>query len=145
VNQWCEFKFVEGRQKYCQLIDLILILFGLIFGRIYIYINYPWKKYDDNNIRPKIKPNSIRIRSMSWQYFCLPSTGFELTPLIHCNTNRLILCPAPKTTLPHPLLNILKCFTLYQVTIIPSYLYSEMREFKIFKTSHFVTWPFSEW
>ena len=42
------------------------------------------------------------------------------------------------------ILSILKCVTLYQVTIIPSYLYSEMREFKIFNTSHFVTWLFSE-
>ena len=29
--------------------------------------------------------------------------------------------------------SILKCVTLYQMTIIPSYLYSEMRELKIFK------------
>ena len=34
------------------------------------------------------------------------------------------------------ILSILKCVTLYQVTIIPSYLYSAMREFKIFNTSH---------
>jgi hypothetical protein len=31
------------------------------------------------------------------------------------------------------ILSILKCVTIYQVTIIPSYLYSEMRELKIFK------------
>jgi hypothetical protein len=31
------------------------------------------------------------------------------------------------------ILSILKCVTLYQVTIIPSYLYSEMSELKIFK------------
>jgi hypothetical protein len=31
------------------------------------------------------------------------------------------------------ILSILKCVTLYQVTIIPSYLYSEMWELKIFK------------
>jgi hypothetical protein len=43
------------------------------------------------------------------------------------------------------ILSILKCVTLYQVTIIPSYLYSQMRKFKIFNTSHFVTWLFSEW
>ena len=42
------------------------------------------------------------------------------------------------------ILSILKCITLYQVTIIPSYLYSEMRELKIFNTSHFVTWLISE-
>jgi hypothetical protein len=37
------------------------------------------------------------------------------------------------------ILGILKCVTLYQLTIIPSYFYSEMREFKIFNASHFVT------
>jgi hypothetical protein len=35
------------------------------------------------------------------------------------------------------ILTIPKRVTLFQVTIIPSYLYSEMREFKIFNTSHF--------
>ena len=34
------------------------------------------------------------------------------------------------------ILSILKCVTLSQVTIIPSYLYSEMRELKIFDMSH---------
>ena len=42
------------------------------------------------------------------------------------------------------ILCILKWVTLYQVTIIPSYYYSEMRELKIFNTPHFVTWLFSE-
>jgi hypothetical protein len=40
------------------------------------------------------------------------------------------------------ILSILKCVTLYQVTImtiIPSYLYSQMRKFKVCNTSHFVT------
>jgi hypothetical protein len=36
-----------------------------------------------------------RIRFLSCQIFVLPSTGFELTPLIHCSTNRLALCSAP--------------------------------------------------
>ena len=44
---------------------------------------------------PTIKPNSVRIRFLSCQICVLPSTGFELTPLLHCNTNRLTLCPAP--------------------------------------------------
>ena len=48
-----------------------------------------------NYIRLKIKPNSVRIRFFSCQIFVLPSTGFELTPLIHCSTNRLALSPAP--------------------------------------------------
>jgi hypothetical protein len=42
----------------------------------------------------KIKPNSVRIRSLCCHIFVLPSTGFEPTPLIHCSTNRLVLCPA---------------------------------------------------
>ena len=54
-------------------------------------------------LRLKIKPNSVRIRFQSCQIFVLPSTGFEFTPLIHCSTNRLTLCPAPQTTRPHPL------------------------------------------
>ena len=40
-------------------------------------------------LRLEIKPNSVRIRSLSCQIFVLSSTGFELTPLIHCSTNRL--------------------------------------------------------
>ena len=46
-------------------------------------------------IRLKIKPNSVRIRFLSCQICFLPSTGFELTPLIHYSANRLALCPAP--------------------------------------------------
>ena len=42
-------------------------------------------------IRLKIKPNSVRIRSLSWQMFVFPSTGFELTPLIHCRHQSLSL------------------------------------------------------
>jgi hypothetical protein len=37
------------------------------------------------NIRLKIKPNSVRIRFLSCKIFVLPSTGFELTPLIVLN------------------------------------------------------------
>ena len=33
--------------------------------------------------------------------FVLPSTGFELTPLINCNNNRLALYPGLKTTRSH--------------------------------------------
>ena len=43
----------------------------------------------------KIKPKSVRIRYLSCQIFVLPSTGFELTPLIHCSTILLALRPAP--------------------------------------------------
>ena len=46
-------------------------------------------------LRLKIKPNSVRIRFLRYQICVLPSTGFELTPLIHCIPNRLALCPAP--------------------------------------------------
>ena len=58
-------------------------LFCVLVCNIYIYI------------RLKIKPNSVRIRFLSCQFFVLPSTGFEFTPLIHFSTNRLALCPAP--------------------------------------------------
>ena len=51
----------------------------------------------------KIKPDSVRIRSLSCQFFVLPLTGFELTPLIHCSTNHLAVCPAYQTTRPYPL------------------------------------------
>ena len=66
----------------------MLSLFSIVFHWeqwLYIYIY----------IRLKVKPNSVRIRSMRWQIFVLPSTGFELTPLIQCSTNRLVLCTAP--------------------------------------------------
>ena len=62
-------------------------IFQLNRGYIYIYI-YIY-------IRLKIKPNSVRIRFYSCQIFVLPSTGFEPTPLLHCSTIRLALCPAP--------------------------------------------------
>ena len=59
--------------------------------------------YANIQIRLKIKPNSVRIRFQSCQFVVLPSTGFEPTPLIHCNTIRLALRPAPQTTRPHRL------------------------------------------
>ena len=66
------------------------VLFFLYY--IYIYL--------------KIKPNSVKIRFLSCKILVHPSTGFELTPLIHCSTIRLALRPAPYTTRPHPLPNI---------------------------------------
>ena len=50
-------------------------------------------------IRLKIKPNSVRIRFLSCQIFVLPSTGFELTPLIHCSA----AAPKPYVQRPRPL------------------------------------------
>ena len=41
------------------------------------------------------RSNSNTVWFLSCQIFVLPSTGFELTPLIHCSTNRLALCPVP--------------------------------------------------
>jgi hypothetical protein len=49
---------------------------------------------NDKYIRLKIIPNSVRIIFLSCQICVLPSTGFELTPLLHCSTNRFALCPA---------------------------------------------------
>ena len=54
----------------------------------------PLRIMPDIYIRLKIKPNSVRITSLSCKIFVLPSTGFERAPLIHCSTNRLALCPA---------------------------------------------------
>ena len=51
--------------------------------------NYP-------TITTTTTPNwAIRTKLYTQNNFVLPSTGFELTPLIHCRTNRFALCPAP--------------------------------------------------
>jgi hypothetical protein len=51
-----------------------------------------WQQLSQQDIRRlKIKPNSVRIRFLSCQICVLPSTGFELTPLLHCSTNCLAL------------------------------------------------------
>jgi hypothetical protein len=36
---------------------------------------------------------SLELDFRAVNFFVLPSTGFELTPLIHCNTIRLVLRP----------------------------------------------------
>jgi hypothetical protein len=70
------------------------------------------------------KPNSVRIIFLSCQIYILLLTGFELTPLIHCSTNRFALLPAPYTTRPHPLhkngTSIVEVFLVSQVTLISS-------------------------
>ena len=38
----------------------------------------------------KIKPNSVRIRYFSWQFFLFSVTGFELTSLTHTQQNQLL-------------------------------------------------------
>jgi hypothetical protein len=86
-------------------------LFVLLYFCLDIHYNYPRSLWDISYnltlhsmlsspyiyvyiyIRLKIKPNSVRIIFLSCQYFVLPSTGFELTPLIHCSTIRLALRP----------------------------------------------------
>ena len=75
-------------------------------------------------IHLKIKPNSVRIRFQSCHIFVLPSTGFELTPLIHCSTIRLTLRPAPQTTRPHPLQYMFLCIYIYGSKQKYKYLYS---------------------
>jgi hypothetical protein len=42
-------------------------------------------------MRLKIKPNSVRIRSLSCQFFVFPSTGFELTPTCLMSISRFSL------------------------------------------------------
>jgi hypothetical protein len=69
---------VEERKKMCQLKDLILILFGLIFRRMYIYI------YTSENVQPN-SPNSARISFLSSQIVFLPNGIWHhsINPLIH--------------------------------------------------------------
>ena len=93
---------------YCRIKQKI---FCHIFINLYLHLIYTmYVKYVVGAInmlyiyiRLKIKPNNVRIRFQCCQNFVLPSTGFELTPLIHCSTIRLALRPAPQTTRPHPL------------------------------------------
>ena len=85
-------------------------LLGYTFSDVYIYI------YIYIYIRLKIKPTqSVIIRSLSWHISVLSSTGIELTTLIHCSTNHLALCPAPKpkATQRHPLYI---CMTYHRVS-----------------------------
>ena len=86
-------------------------------------------------IRMVLTENNKFLRIFSFTLFIVNEYFTTVTKLKIC-THRLLLTI---------ILNILKCVTLYQVTIIPSYLYSEMREFKIFNRPHFVNWLFSEW
>jgi len=37
----------------------------------------------------KIQLNSVRVKIFSWQFFVLPSAGFESKPLVHYSTNLL--------------------------------------------------------
>jgi hypothetical protein len=75
-------------------VSMIRYSLSCLVGRfIYIYMY----------IRLKIKPSSVRILFLSCQIVFLPSTAFEVTPLIHCRTNLLALCLVPWTTRPHPL------------------------------------------
>ena len=84
-DNWLPHIAWNGNQNF---ISLIVNKIKIIYTGIYIYT------------RLKIKPNSARIRFLSYQIFVLPATGFEFTPLIHCSTNRLVLSPAPYTTGP---------------------------------------------
>jgi hypothetical protein len=58
---------------------------------------------------------------------------------------KYLLCKVTPVFIHHLLLtislNILKCVTLYQVTIIPSCLYSQMRELRIFKDFYYGNLP----
>ena len=54
--------------------------------------------FSDVYIRLKFEPSGVGIGFWSCQAFVLPSTVFELTPLMHCGTIRLVLRPVPSTT-----------------------------------------------
>ena len=110
INRYCvvkkkrfyrEFEFSPRNENF-NLLVRIKFLNLLLLLYIYIYINKIsavqlglLQRNFIMHIRLKIKPNSVRIRSLSCQLFFLPSTEFELTPLIHCSTNRLALYPVP--------------------------------------------------
>ena len=85
-------------------------------------------------IRTVLTENNKYLCIFSFTVFIVNEYFITVTKLRICAHHLLLMI----------ILSILKCVTLYQVTIIPSYLYSEMRELKIFNTSHFVTWLFSE-
>ena len=78
----------------------------------YIYIH----------VRLKIKPNSVRIRFLSCQMFVLPPTGFELTLLIHCSSNRLALCPAPTSTTSAPYIYVFNQFIYYVIVAVVDFV-----------------------
>ena len=74
-------------------------------------------------IRLKMKPNSVRIRFVCCQIFAHPSTGFELTPLIHCRHQSLsFMSSAIYIYFSFHYLNIVtlshRCFTINNVNRI---------------------------
>jgi hypothetical protein len=73
VSKWCEFKFHRGKKTNLKIqrSNSNTVWFNL-----------------QTYIRLKIKPNSVRIIFQSCQIVVLPSTGFELTPLIHIYKQR---------------------------------------------------------
>jgi hypothetical protein len=75
-------------------------------------------------IRTVLTENNKCLCIFSFTVFIVNEYFTTVTKLKIC-AHHLLLTPI--------ILSILKCVTLYQVTIIPSYLYSEMRELKIFK------------
>jgi hypothetical protein len=97
-----------------------------------------WKDFGLKNsvfyIRTVLTENNKFLCIFSFTVFIVNEYFTTVTKLRICAHHLLLTI----------ILSILKCVTLYQVTIIPSYLYSEMRDLKIFNTSHFVTWLFSE-
>ena len=84
-------------------------LFQIIFlrkkqrGSIFFYTNLHIYNMFEN--LSQLSQSAQRCQNYIFEltHFCSPSTGFELTQLIHCSTNRFALCAVPQTTRQHPL------------------------------------------
>ena len=86
-----------------------------------------WKDFGLKNsvfyIRTVLTENNKYLCIFSFTVFIVNEYFTTVTKLRICAHHLLLTI----------ILSILKCVTLYQVTITPSYLYSEMRELKNFK------------
>ena len=85
VDCWCSCSFI----LLCVCVCLVCLLLPVSLDcPFFIAPSVSPNVYSIAGAYMKIKPNSVRIRFLSCQNFVLHSTGFELTPLIHCSTNR---------------------------------------------------------
>ena len=122
-------------------LSMCLVTMDLYLGYLWmIMVHMSYTKY--RNILRKVSRKEMVVLDISWVNL-IEGCRLLARERKFCNSSSLWVHFISTSSI--AFLSILKCVTLYQVTIIPSYLYSEMREFKIFNTSHFVTWLFSEW
>ena len=143
----------------CGLSDLLLLAVGSLVVFVLPAL-FDHRRKDFNRMKILIIEQNCLwsdFQGENWERFCIKELVFYIRTVL--TENNRFLCILSFTVFivnkyfttvtkiriwAHHLLlmiilSILKCVTRYQVTIIPSYQYSEMREFKIFNTSHFVT------